>query len=75
MTKDEDSTIVAFLTFLAKDIESHAGKLGAFPPKLAKAIADLTSNVDCDLDEPIVGASPRALAIHPELENGRPRNP
>jgi hypothetical protein len=70
VTKDEDP---AFLTFLAEDIESHPEKLRAFPPKLAEVIADLTSNVDCDCDEPIVGVSPRALAIHPELENWRPR--
>ena len=53
MTKHNDRTIDAFLTYLAKDIESHPGKLSSFPPELAKKIADLTSDVECDPDASI----------------------
>jgi hypothetical protein len=52
VTKNND-WIAAFLTCLARDVEIHPDKLSFFPPELAKTIADLTSNVDCDLDAPI----------------------
>jgi hypothetical protein len=52
VTKHND-WITAFLNSLARDVEIHPDKLSVFPPELAKTIADLTSDVDCDLDAPI----------------------
>jgi antitoxin PrlF len=52
---DSDPAIEAFLSFLAKDIESHPGKISVFPPALASAIAGLTANVAFDPDAPIDG--------------------
>jgi peptidoglycan/LPS O-acetylase OafA/YrhL len=51
--RDKDSVISAFLSFLGKDIESRADKLSAFPPELARTVADLTSQVASDPDGPI----------------------
>jgi antitoxin PrlF len=53
--EDSDPTINAFLSFLAKDLENRPGKISAFPPELAKAIAKLTAGVASDPDAPIEG--------------------
>ena len=53
--EDSDPTIAAFLSFLAKDLESHPGQIRAFPPELAKAITKLTAGVASDPDAPIEG--------------------
>lgn len=52
---DSDPAIAAFLSFLAKDVESHPHRLRAFPPALAKSIAKLTADVVSDPDAAIDG--------------------
>jgi antitoxin PrlF len=53
--EDSDPTIAAFLSFLAKDLESHPDQISAFPPELARAVAELTADVASDPDAPIEG--------------------
>jgi antitoxin PrlF len=51
----DDPAIVAFLSFLSKDVESDPGKLKALSPELARHIASLTRGVPFDPDETIEG--------------------
>jgi antitoxin PrlF len=51
----EDPAVAAFLSFLARDMKRHPGKLKALTPDLARQIAELVEGVEFDPDAPIEG--------------------
>jgi antitoxin PrlF len=53
--EDRDPAIVAFLSFLSRDMEAHPEKLSSLTPELARHISALTEGVEFDPDAPIDG--------------------
>jgi antitoxin PrlF len=54
-TEADDPAIAAFLTFLARDIESRPEAIEALSPALAATIEALTKDIDADPGEEIHG--------------------
>jgi antitoxin PrlF len=50
-----DPAVEAFLTFLAKDIQTHPGAIKAITPDLSRRLAEITEGIEVDLDAPIDG--------------------
>ncbi len=53
--ESSDPAVDAFLSFLAKDMESHPESISALSPALVDRIAGLIEGVDVDPDEEIEG--------------------
>lgn len=53
-----DPALAAFLTFLARDIERHPGRIAGIPAELHRRLGRLTRGVTIDHDAPIDGAIP-----------------
>ena len=52
-TTDEDPALMAFLTFLEKDMTRHPERLTALSADIVQHIHELTRNVVVDLDAPL----------------------
>lgn len=50
---EQDPALGSFLTFLAKDIESHPERVKAATPELVARIHGLVSAVEIDLESPL----------------------
>ena len=50
---EQDPALGSFLTFLAKDIQSHPEHVKAATPELAERIQGLVGAVEVDLDSPL----------------------
>jgi antitoxin PrlF len=52
---DDDPVLSAFLGFLADDMQRSPSRLAPLDPELMAHIADLTDEVETDLDEAVTG--------------------
>jgi len=52
-TSDQDTALMAFLTFLEKDMTRRPEQLTAFNPDFVQHIHELTRNIVTDLDMPL----------------------
>jgi antitoxin PrlF len=53
--REDDPAMTAFLTFLARDIERHPGRVASLSPALINRIDALVKDIEIDTDDAIKG--------------------